>query len=60
MKKNSKPITLFNLDRTVFGEYNSITDAAFAINCNVKTIRRALQTEKKQLLRKFIVKYLNN
>ena len=60
MKKNSKPVILLNLDYTVFGEYNSITDAAFAINCNVKTIRRALQTEKKQLLRKFIVKYLNN
>lgn len=46
-KQNLKPITLFNLDRTVFGEYNSITDAAKAINCNTKTIRRALQTEKK-------------
>ena len=59
MKKNSKPITLFNLDRTVFGEYNSITDAAKAINCNIKTIRRALQTEKKLLKRRFIVKYLD-
>ncbi|KIP01060.1 hypothetical protein PHLGIDRAFT_511446, partial [Phlebiopsis gigantea 11061_1 CR5-6] len=59
MTKNSKPITLFNLDRTVFGEYNSITDAANAINCNIKTIRRALQTEKKLLKRRFIVKYLD-
>lgn len=60
MKKKSKPIIIFNLDYTVFGEYNSITDAAFAINCNVKTIRRALQTEKKLLKRRFIVKYLKN
>ena len=59
MKKNSKPIILFNLDRTVFGEYNSITDAAKAINCNVKTVRRALKTEKKLLKKRFIVKYLD-
>jgi group I intron endonuclease len=57
MKKKSKPIILFNLDFTVFGEYNSITDAAKTINCNVKTIRRALLTDKKLLKRRFIVKY---
>ena len=56
MKKNSKPLILFNLDFTVFGEYSSITEAAKAINCNVKTIRRALATEKKILKRRFIVK----
>jgi hypothetical protein len=63
MKKKSKPIILFNLDRTVFGsrtpEYNSITDAAKTINCDVKTVRRALQTEKKLLKKRFIVKYLD-
>jgi group I intron endonuclease len=59
LKKNSKPIILFNLDRTVFGEYNSITDAAKAINCNVKTVIRALQTEKKLLKKRFIVKYID-
>lgn len=57
MKKNSKPLILFNLDYTIFGEYRSITEAAKAINCNVKTIRRALATEKKILKRRFIVKY---
>ena len=56
MKKNSKPLILFNLDFTVFGEYSCITEAAKAINCNVKTIRRALATEKKILKRRFIVK----
>lgn len=59
MKKKSKPIILFNLDFTVFGEYYSITDATKAINCNVKTIRRALVTEKKLLKRRFIVKCIN-
>ena len=59
MKKNSKPLILFNLDFTVFGEYSCITEAAKAINCNVKTIRRALATEKKILKRRFIVKYIN-
>jgi hypothetical protein len=47
MKKRSKPIKLFNLDFTVFGEYDSITDAAKSINCNLKIIRRSLNTEKK-------------
>ena len=59
MKKNSKPIILYNLDRTVFGEYPSIVEAAKSINCNEKTIRRALKTEKKMLKRRFIVKYIN-
>jgi Fic family protein len=58
MTKRSKPIKLFNLDFTVFGEYNSITDAAKAINCNIKTIRRALKTDKKLLKRRFIVNYI--
>lgn len=57
MKKNSKPLILFNLDSTVFGEYNSITDTAKAINCSVKTINRALNTKKNLLKRRFIVKY---
>jgi len=46
MNKNSKPIILFNLDHTVFGEYNSISDAAKIINCSTKTITRSLATEK--------------
>lgn len=57
MKKNSKAIIFYNLDNTVFGEYSSITEAAKDINCNPKTINRALKTEKKILKRRFIVKY---
>jgi len=57
MKKSSKPVILYNLDRTVFGEYSSIVDAANSINCSSKTINRALKTEKKILKRRFIVKY---
>jgi group I intron endonuclease len=57
MKKKSKPVILYNLDRTVFGKYSSIVEAATSINCNEKTIRRALKTEKKVLKRRFIVKY---
>jgi group I intron endonuclease len=59
MKKNSKPIILYNLDYTVFGEYSSIIEAARSVNCNEKTIRRALKTNKKILMRRFIVKYVN-
>jgi len=56
MKKNSKAVILYNLDRTVFGEYPSIVEAAKNINCSEKTIRRALKTDKKIIKRRFIVK----
>jgi group I intron endonuclease len=52
MKKNSKPIILYNLNYTVFGEYSSIRNAADSINCNEKTIRRALATKNKILKRR--------
>ena len=59
-KKNSKPIILYNLDRTVYGEYASISDASNSVGCDVKTIRRALNTEKNFLKRRYIVKYVNS
>ena len=49
MKKNSKGLLVYNLDYTVYGEFTSIIDAAKDLNCNEKTIRRALKTEKKLL-----------
>ena len=53
MRKKSKSIILYNInDNTVYGEFNSITEAAARINCNEKTIRRSLQTDKKILLRR--------
>ena len=53
MKKNSKAIILYNLsNNTVYGEYVSISEAAKYLNCNEKTIRRALKTDKKILLRR--------
>jgi hypothetical protein len=39
------------LNGTIYGKYFTILDAAKAINCNEKTIRRALQTEKKLVKR---------
>jgi len=57
MKKKSKPIILYNLNNTVFGEYPSIIEAAKSINCSPRTINRALKTNKKILKRRFIVKY---
>ena len=56
-KKAYKSIILYNLNYTVFGEYNSIVEGAKSINCSEKTIRRALKTEKKIVKRRFIVKY---
>ena len=52
LKKRSKPIILYNLNFTVFGEYSSITEAAKSIGCSDKTIRRSLNTEKKILKRR--------
>jgi len=58
MKKNSKPIILYNLDNTVYGQFSSIVEAAKDINCSEKTIRRVLITEKKLLKKRWIIKYL--
>jgi len=52
MKKNSKPIILYNLNKTVYGEFTSIVEAAKSIGCNEKTIRRALKTKKNFLKRR--------
>lgn len=43
---HTRPVVLYNLNGTVYGEYLTILDAAKSINCNEKTIRRALKTEK--------------
>lgn len=54
-KKNcithTRPVVLFNLNGTVYGQYSTILDAAKSINCNEKTIRRALKTDKKLVKR---------
>lgn len=52
MKKKSKSLLIYNLNYTVYGEYSSITEAAKSLNCNEKTIIRALKTEKKLLKRR--------
>jgi group I intron endonuclease len=57
MKKNSKPITIYNFDDTVYGEFSSIIEAAKALKCDKKTIARALNTPKQILRRRWIVKY---
>ncbi len=58
MTKASKPIIVYNLDRTVYGEYPSITDGAESLRCSVKSISRAMNTPKKILKRRWIVKFL--
>lgn len=52
MKKNSKPIIIFNKDNTVYGEYPSIRQAAHFLNCGEKTIRKALISKNKILKRR--------
>jgi group I intron endonuclease len=56
MKKNSKPILVYNFDYTVYGEFPSMAEAAKYLGCDQKTIRRALQTPKKILRKRWIVK----
>ena len=48
---NVRPIILYNLDNTVYNTFNSIKEATKSINCNEKTIRRALNSESKVLLK---------
>lgn len=43
---HARPVILYNLNATIYGNYSTILDAANAINCDEKTVRRALQTEK--------------
>jgi group I intron endonuclease len=59
MRKKSKAIRVYNLNRTVFGEYSSIVEASRNLNCCEKTIIRALRTKSKMLKRRFIVEYKN-
>ena len=59
MKKRSKAIRLYNLNRTVYGEYPSILATANSVDCAEKTVTRALATEKKILKRRYIVEFIN-
>lgn len=56
---HTRPVVLYNLNGTVYGEYSTILDAANSINCDEKTIRRALKTEKGLVKRQWIVKDLS-
>lgn len=51
LKKQAKPLLVFNLNGTLYGEYSSLTEAALYLKCSLKTINRCLKTEKKILKR---------
>jgi group I intron endonuclease len=53
---NTRPVVLYNLNGTVYGEYLTILDAAKSINSGEKTLRRALQTKKGLVKRQWIIK----
>jgi len=57
---NIRPVVLYNLNGTVYGEYSTILDAAKSINCGDKTIRRALKTDKGLVKKQWIVKDFSN
>ena len=52
---NTKSINFYNLDRTIYGEYSTILDAAKSLKCVKKTIKRALYTKKGLVKRRWIV-----
>lgn len=52
MKKTSKPIKVYNLDYTVYGEYPSIVETAESLDCGIKTVSRALNSPSKMLKRR--------
>lgn len=56
LKKKSKSLLVLNLNGTLYGEYNSLTEAAKNLNSSLKTISRCLKTEKKILKRQWILK----
>jgi group I intron endonuclease len=56
---NTRPVVLYNLNGTVYGEYSTILDAARSINCGEKTIRRAFKTEKGLVKKQWVVKDLS-
>jgi len=56
---NTRPVVLYNLNDTIYGQYPTILNAANSINCGEKTIRRALKTEKGLVKRQWIVKDLS-
>jgi group I intron endonuclease len=56
---HTRPVILYNLNDSVYGQYSTIIEAAKAINCNEKTIIRALTTEKKMVKKQWIVKDLS-
>ena len=58
MKKRSKAIVVYNLDRTKYGEFPSIVETAKALNCSVKTVSRSLSTPKNLLKKRWIVNYV--
>jgi group I intron endonuclease len=56
MKKRSKQVILFNKDGTTYGDYSSIKHAAEMVDCCEKTIRRALLSKSKILMRRWFIK----
>ena len=58
MTKSSKLLIVYNLDKTVYGEYPSISAGAKSLSCSVKTIWRAMNTPERILKRHWIVKSL--
>ena len=60
MKKSAKPIIVYNLNGTIYGEFSNLKEAAQGMNCNEKTIRRALKSDSKKLKKHHIVKYVSD
>jgi NUMOD1 domain len=48
--KHTRPVTLYNLNGTIYGEFSTIIDAAKAINCNENNYKSF--TDRKKISKK--------
>lgn len=60
MKKNCKGVIIYNVNGTVYGNFNSIVEAACAIGTSTKTITRALKKKNSTPFykRRFLAEYV--
>jgi group I intron endonuclease len=57
-RTHTRAVVLYNLNDTIFGKYSTMEEAANAINCSARTLRRALATPKKLVKKQWIIKDL--
>lgn len=57
MKKASRAVLVKEISGIVYGEYPSVVEIAKALDCNARTVHRALSGETKLLKKRWIISY---